>query len=160
MLEFDPEIVLMDCTAQCREEVISTLVNKMEVAGYVTSAYTENVLLREKSYPTGLPTEGVRVAIPHGMNADGILRQGIGIAKLTSPVTFCNMADANEELDVELVFLLANREAEAQLNDLRSLMECFSEADFLCQLKKANTAHELIMLLQEACAANDCSCTD
>lgn len=160
MLEFDPQIVLMDCTAQCREEVIGALVCAMEKAGYVTAAYTGNVLARENRYPTGLPTQGVRVAIPHGMNADGILRQGIGIARLTAPVKFCNMADANEELDVELVFLLANREADAQVEDLRALMECFSQDDLLLGLKEAKDARELICLLQGACERNACCCTE
>jgi mannitol/fructose-specific phosphotransferase system IIA component (Ntr-type) len=75
MLEFDPQIVLMDCTAQCREEVSGALVCAMEKAGYVTAAYTGNVLARENRYPTGLPTQGVR-GYPHGKNADGNLSRG------------------------------------------------------------------------------------
>lgn len=160
MLEFDSRIVLMDCRAQCREEVIGALVCAMEQAGYVTAAYTANVLTRESRYPTGLPTQGVRVAIPHGMNADGILRQGIGIAKLLAPVKFINMADANEELDVELVFLLANREADAQVEDLRALMECFSQEELLLGLKEATDAAELICLLRGACEQNACCCPE
>ena len=156
MLEFDPAIVLAGCGATSREQVIHSLVNAMEDAGYVTAAYLDNVLARENRYPTGLPTEGMHVAIPHGMNGDGILKPGVGVAQLCAPVSFRNMADPEEELGVELIFLLANREADAQLADLRDLMECFCEEELLYRLRQAQSAQELADLLTNACSANAC----
>lgn len=149
MLEFDRNNVLMGCVAENKEQVIQALVCAMEKSGFVTADYAQNVLDRERDYPTGLPTEGVKVAIPHGSSADGILRPGVGVAVLKSAVAFANMVDCTDLLDVELVFLLANKDPQDQLEDLQKLMECFSDEELLLRLKCAKDADDLLSILEE-----------
>ena len=57
--------ILLDLEAHDRTEAITHLSAVWEQAGIIKPGYGAAVIQREMEYPTGLPTEGVHVAIPH-----------------------------------------------------------------------------------------------
>ncbi len=59
------DIILLGVDATDREDAIRQLGKVMFDKGYVKDTYVDAVITREKSFPTGLPTEEVKVAIPH-----------------------------------------------------------------------------------------------
>ena len=58
---------------------------------------------------------------------------------MRQPVTFQNMADPDEGLDVMLVFMLANRDAEEQIQTLRNLAVLFGQPEKLVELRDQAT---------------------
>lgn len=142
MAEIDRDLILMDLLAETKEEVIRAIVGKMEEKGYVGQEYCREVLLREESFPTGLPSEGVITAIPHAFCKD-VKRTCMGAAQLRNPVGFYNASDNQEELPAELVFVMANADGdEAHLGVLQDLMNAICKKQMLMDLRSAKTAQE------------------
>jgi len=65
------------------------------------------------------------------------------VAVLHEPVTFQNMADPDEGLDVRLVFMLANRDPEEQIQTLRNLAVLFGQPEKLDELRNQTTLPEV-----------------
>lgn len=142
MLILDTETILLDCEASSREEAIRLAAGLLRQQGCIGEQYAEDVLAREADYPTGLPCDEAFVAIPHALSSD-VKRTGVGVLRLKTPVPFCNMANDEETLPVELVFLLANAsDGGSHLDDLQELMDCFSRVGLLEDLKKAQTPRQ------------------
>ena len=138
----DQDIIIINPAADTREEVIRAVTAKMQEKGYVGDSYCGAVLEREESDPTGLPSEGVMTAVPHAFCGE-VYRTGVGIASLANPVLFRNTVDPEEELPVELVFVMANESGEdAHLGDLQELMAVFSKKQLLLDLKQAENPRE------------------
>jgi PTS system galactitol-specific IIA component len=145
--------MVVGLSARDGEEVIRTLVELLHDNGCCELEYAEEVLEREALYPTGLPTEGVFIAIPHANSTGNIHKSTIGIALLDEPVKFRHMTDNDLELDVKIVFLLANRVPEEQLSDLRALMECFGDSpETLAEMAACETVDSLLGILERVCA--------
>ena len=62
-----------------------------------------------------------------------------GVAVLHQSVKFQNMADPDEDPDVLLVFMLANREAEEQIQTLKNLAVLFGQPEKLVELRDQAT---------------------
>jgi PTS system galactitol-specific IIA component len=150
MIEFDKELILLHEKAKDRDEIIGRLAGRMQKCGYIGPDYFPAVLEREKAYPTGVPTDGVKVAIPHAFSG-AVYKTGMALAVLDEPVKFRNMADPDEELDVEMVFLMANASgSDEHVDALQELMNCFSRADFLKDLRAAETPGQAASILAKS----------
>jgi len=89
-----------------QENIIQFLCARMVEKGFVTDAYAEQVIAREKIHPTGLPTLPVASAVPHA-DPIGVNQTAIALAVLQQPVTFCAMDNPSQKLDVSIVFLMS-----------------------------------------------------
>jgi len=147
MLEVSEENILIKLEAETKEEVIRILVDLLVKNAYLKTGYYDVVVEREVKYPTGLPTEGIKVAIPHGFSEDCVLKPAVGIATLARPVIFNNMFADDEELAVELVFLLALTNKEEQGKDLTRIMDVLSDSKLLCAIHAAKTGSEIKKLV-------------
>lgn len=134
MLEFNETLIAYDLQAANAREVIDVLASRMLAGGLVGEAYGLQTWAREQVHPTGLPTKPFCIAFPHA-DADGVHRSALGVAVLRQPVTFQNMADPDEGLDVQIVFMLANREPEEQIQTLRNLAALFGQPEKLVNLR-------------------------
>lgn len=148
MLKFDEKNIIINLQAEDRREVIEKLVKLMELNGNVKKEYYDDVMAREKQFPTGLPTEGVKVAIPHA-NSEAIVSSGVAVALLEKPVIFNNMGKPEEEIDTHIVFLIANANKSEQAKDLQILMECFSDEEALSKIHSSTTPYEVVKVLKE-----------
>ena len=138
MLEFNEALIAFDLQAKDAKEVIDLLAGKMRVQGLVADNYGEQTWTREMDHPTGLPTKPFCIAFPHA-DAEGVNRSALGVAVLRQPVIFQNMADPDEGLDVMLVFMLANRDPEEQIQTLRNLAVLFGQPEKLVELREQST---------------------
>jgi len=145
---FNEDLIMTGLPAESSDEVINSLVGKMADKGYVTPDYALEVTEREKKHPTGLPTQEVKVAIPHA-GADNVIKPGVALAVLKKPVVFCNMENPDQDLDVSIVFLLANKDSGDQLKDLQSLTGLFADPSILQRVVKSGSAKEIAELLNQ-----------
>jgi PTS system galactitol-specific IIA component len=62
-------------------------------------------------------------------------QSSLAVALMNQPVKFQNMADPDESLDVRMVFMLANRNPEEQVQTLRNLAMLFGQPEKLIELR-------------------------
>ena len=145
---FQPKLVLLNVSAETSEDVIRLGGKALYDAGYVKPSYTQFVLDREAEAPTGIPTPGIKVALPH-TDADYVNSPGAVFMQLQKPVKFISMEDLTTPLPVELVFQLALTDGHQQISALKSLMHLFYDAEKLQALKNAKDVKDAMSILDE-----------
>lgn len=130
-----PDFVKVGLEAADKESAIHSLAALLLEKKYVKNTYTDAVLTREKSFPTGLRTMGVHVAIPH-CDLGYCLKPGIAVGVLKEPVVFGEMATNDQFVDAKIIFLLAITEPEQQVVWLSRLVNLFQTPGFLTELSQ------------------------
>ncbi|GCF94400.1 PTS sugar transporter subunit IIA [Enterococcus florum] len=130
-----------------KEELLKKMSSVLMEEGFVKESYQHAVIERERVFPTGLPTPGISVAIPH-TDSEHVIKEGFLVGVLSQPVTFEIMASKQEYVDVELVFMLAIKEPEKQLVMLQSLIALCQEEKNLHLLKAGEQMDEVEQLLE------------
>ncbi|QLY80321.1 MULTISPECIES: PTS sugar transporter subunit IIA [Clostridium] len=143
----DLDLIELKLKAKSSQEVIEKLGNLMLSKGYVLDSYVDAVLTREETLPTGLPIDGFSVAIPH-TDSGHVNESTIAIATLEEPVEFNMMIDPTQKTKVQLVFLLAVKNPNAQVQLLKTLMSVFQNKELLMNLQKASSKEEVNELLR------------
>lgn len=137
------DLVLLDYEANSKEELLVNLSKVLKEKGYAKESYTEGILKREEIYPTGLNTAGVKVAIPH-TDAIHVEKPGILVAVLNKPVTFKEMGSGVNDVEAELIFMLAVKNPSHQVTTLSKLMSIFSDKEKLLSIYNSKSRKEVI----------------
>ena len=90
------------------------------------------------------------LAIPH-VDSKYIKKAGIAVVRLKKPILFQEMC-TNNDVDVNLVFMLLVKDKSKQVTTLSALMGCFSNEEALKQLmtgSKTEIIEELEKILEE-----------
>ncbi|WP_422444919.1 PTS sugar transporter subunit IIA [Thermoanaerobacterium sp. DL9XJH110] len=143
----DKDLIVLNLKAESRSDVISQLGNLMKKKGYVKETYKDAVLKREEKYPTGLPSEGIYVAIPH-TDGSHVNNSAIAVATLKTPVVFKMMGNPENEVNVEIVIMLAIKNPDDQIQLLKKLMSVFQNRELLLKLKTSRNREEVVDLLR------------
>nr|MBC7244520.1 PTS sugar transporter subunit IIA [Chloroflexota bacterium] len=149
----DEKLVCLNVRAADSDTVIRKLAEMLYACGAVKDSYGGAVCKREQQFPTGLPTRGVYVAIPHA-EAEHVNYTAIAVATCSPAVPFGNMADPEEKLPVELVIMVAVADSSQQVKMLQRLAEAFGEPETLLALKEARTPAKVVSLLRDKILAN------
>lgn len=144
---FSKEFILFDLEADNKEELLNQLAGKLYNAGYVKDTYADAVLERENVFPTGLPTAGVKVAIPHTY-AIHVNKPIIVVASLKKPVAFKEMGNGINDVMAELVFMLAVTDPKNEVTLLQKLMNIFTKENVLLELKASSDVDTTLNILQ------------
>jgi PTS system galactitol-specific IIA component len=134
LLRIQKSLVVIDLETSTAEQAIQVLADMLHQEGMVDEHYGAATIDRERKHATGLPTKPFSIAFPHA-DADGVVQSALAVASLKKPVVFRNMADPEEELEVELVIMLANKTPEEQINTLQNLAVLFGTPQKLSDLK-------------------------
>lgn len=137
------ELVLLNYEAKSKKELLTNLSQILIKKGYAKDSYLDGILKREEIYPTALYTEGVNVAIPH-TDAIYVNKPAILIATLKEPITFKEMANGINDVDVRLIFMLAIKDPKNQVITLSKLMSIFSNKDQLLDVYNSKSNKEVI----------------
>ena len=142
------DLVFMNYEAENKEELLGNLSEILRKKGYVKESYLEGILKREALYPTGLNTNGVKVAIPH-TDAIHVEKSAIVIAILKKPVIFKEMANELKDVHAELVFMLAIKNPKDQVPTLSKLMSILSNKERLLSIRNCKTSKEVVDILAQ-----------
>ncbi|MBO8141619.1 MAG: PTS sugar transporter subunit IIA [Firmicutes bacterium] len=140
-------VLELELEADSADAVINRLAEGMAERGFVRPGYGAAVRERERVSPTGLPARGAGVAIPHA-DPEFVLVPAIGFAKLTRPVFFGEMGNPEAAVPVQLVFMLAIRDSEGQLDALRRLIQFIQDDERLNMLKRARDKDAALAVLR------------
>lgn len=110
-----------------KEDVFKEVFSKLSAEGLVKPEFLENLLLREKNFPTGIDLSVVdpdlpNVAIPHTEGKFVNVCQVIPI-KCKNPITFYNMIEPQKKIEVSFLFMILNNDPEGQSNILAEIMD-------------------------------------
>lgn len=150
MNEFiDLETIFIKLEIADKKSLLEKLGTTLYAKGYVNEEYTCAVISREEKFPTGLNVQGkVKVAIPHA-DSRYVNRPQIVFASLKEPVYFNSMENAEEEIGVQLVFMLAVKDPDKHVVVLQKLMEMFSDEEVLTQLLSCSLPEEVKAILNK-----------
>lgn len=141
------KFVITDLESSSAQEAISFLSRSLHQAGYVKDTFEEAVLKREEEYPTGLPTAGIGVAIPH-TDADHVLKPTIAVGVLKKPVIFKEMGYPDSTVNVKLICVLA-LEKGGYVELLSKLVESIQDRTFLLQVCTEQDRSKIAMLFND-----------
>lgn len=135
-LFLDESIILLDIEGDTKEEVLKIIADQLVRKGLVKESFVPAVIQRENEFATGLPTNGVSVAIPH-TDREHVKGKAMSIAVLKKPVDFGVMGDDHQTVPVKIVFMLVMDEADSQLSLLQKLTQIFQKKEILEKIVRA-----------------------
>ncbi|MCM3568988.1 PTS sugar transporter subunit IIA [Neobacillus mesonae] len=122
--------ILLNLDVRTKDDLLEMMARNLIKNGYVKESFLKAIIAREKIFPTGLPTAGVHVAIPH-TDIEHVHKKTISVGVLKKPVDFSMMGGGGETVQVKLVFMLAMDEAHSQLELLQKLMAILQDRELL-----------------------------
>ena len=138
-----PGSVALHFSAHDSSDVITHLGNLLFAAGYVRDSFVDAALDRESRLPTGLPLSGeVNAAIPH-TEVEHVLKPGLAMATLTTPVNFQNMVMPEEAVPCRLVFVMALDQPKAQVEMLQEIAGILQDQVVIEQLMSASSFEDV-----------------
>jgi len=145
---FEESVILLNVEATTKEEVLEKVGQNLVKNDLVKPSFIPAIIKRESEFPTGLPTAGVSVAIPH-TDVEHVNQKTISVAVLKKPVDFAIMGDNSATTPVQIVFMLAMDEAHSQLSLLQKLMQVFQEEETLKYIVNQTNKASIKQLLEE-----------
>lgn len=133
----DVDAVCLKLDARDAADVIENLGIRLYIDGYVKDTFVDAALSREQKLPTGLPLGGeVNAAIPH-TDVIHVLKPGVAMATLKRPVVFKNMINPDEDVKVQLVFLLSLEKPKTQIEMLQEIAGVLQKPETVQKLMSA-----------------------
>src|SRR4030066_2057583 len=146
---FDEKMIRVGAQAGTTEEAIRLLGDMMAQEGFVEETYWEDVYQREQTFPTGLPTQPVAIAIPHA-DPDRVIKSGIAIAVFDQPVKFRIMgSNEPDELDVPVVFMLALKDFKQQTAVIRDLLTLIQSKTIISDIHQAGSTADVFKAINK-----------
>lgn len=146
--ELKESLIFTKLSAVNYQEVMEKIGGALIQEGYGKESYVKALIDREAEFPTGLDVDGIGVAIPH-TDVSHVKRQGVAIAVLKQPVTFLQMGTDDEEVEVEIVFMLAVVNPSEHMERLQRILAMIQDTKVLQKLKKAKTKTQMIEIVKE-----------
>jgi PTS system galactitol-specific IIA component len=146
----DPQAVCLRVTAPSADAVIGVLADRLAAIGVVAQSWKAAAIEREAAMPTGLPLAGdFAVAVPH-TDPEHVLRPGLAIATLETPVPFRSMEDPATTVPARVVFAIALRDKHEQIDMLQTIAGLLQSPDQLRRMASAKNRDELFAALDQA----------
>lgn len=133
---FDESMILKLEHVDSNIKALCLLAGYLFEKGYVKEGYEAAILEREASFPTGLSTGKINIAIPHA-DTSYVNQAAICVGVAEKPVKFCAMDEPDHQIDVSVIIMLALKEAHGHLKMLQKVVELIKDQD---NLKKIVTA--------------------
>ena len=125
------------------KELIQLMAQRLINEDLVNRDFLEAILERENEYPTGVPIGEIAAAIPH-TDAVHVKRSAMVVSILKDPVYFANMANPDQKLPVQIVFMLAMKEPAFQVSWLKKLLKFLNTPQNLQTLQTIKTEQDMV----------------
>jgi galactitol PTS system EIIA component len=145
---FGVETIELQHESETAVDALESLAKSLFQQGFVKESYIEAIISREQQHPTGLPSPGLSIAIPH-TDPEHVLKSRIAIATLKNPVTFSMMGSPEVKIPVRIVFMLAIQDPKKQPEVLKQLTKVFQNGELLNEIGNAQKKEKVVELLSE-----------
>lgn len=134
------DVVVLD-EIKTREEAISHISNYLEKKGYVNKQYVDATIKREYTFPTGLSTKPIGIAVPHS-ERENVIKPAVIMGICKKPIEFYKMEDSESKMEVGVIFLLALQGENSHLNYLKNIVNYCKYEENLKKLYYAESTDE------------------
>ncbi len=139
--------------AKTKDDLFKELFYKLKKDDLVTDDFLEMVKTREKSYPTGMDMSLVdpnisNIAIPH-TEPSAVKMTRIIPVKLNNNISFNNMIDPSQVLEVKFIFMILNDESGNQTNILSDIMDFVTQTPDINNLFNIDSVDEIYKFIEE-----------
>ena len=141
------DLVVNGVDAKDAEDAILQVGQYLLKAGFVKDTYIDAVAKRETEFPTGLQLKEMGVAMPHTAGVH-VNTPAVCVAKLAHPVTFGHMGDPDTKVQAELLFMMAIKDPNAQLETLQKVMGVITNPAAVAEFKAAGDKAALYKVAQ------------
>lgn len=141
------ELMEINLDAPSKEAAIKILADKLKALDYVTNDYYENVIKREKIFPTGLPTV-IPIAMCH-TEREFVKQSALAVGTLKNPIKFREMGAPDRFVKAEIIFLLALNDPKDQVAWLRKMMTVFKSREVMDNIKFSVNNKELTDIIKK-----------
>jgi PTS system galactitol-specific IIA component len=141
------ELIIPKMKANSQEEVFKRLYELLLKNGYVKESFLEGIKKREQSFPTGLLLNKYNVALPH-TDVEHVLKSAVAVATLSKPIVFKNMANPQQDVNVNIVFMIALNESGGQVKMLQQIVQLIQNDSLLEELMMAESGKEIIKVIK------------
>lgn len=139
------DLIFLDGKFKSSNKFLSYISDELFKKGYVKETFKESIQKREKEYPTAIGTKKYNLAIPH-TDSQHVNKPGIVFVKFSDRCNFKEMC-TNNDIDVDMAFVLLVTQKEEQVVLLSKLMDIFSKDDFLETIYKEKDCSKIVKLL-------------
>ena len=136
------ELILYGVEAKYANEAIDKVGNVLYTNGYVRDTYIPAVKEREVDFPTGLQLQTYGIAMPHTAGIH-VNVPAICVAKLAEPVIFGHMGEPEHKVEARILFMMAIKDPDKQLEMLQSMMSVFTNDEAMLEFDATKDAAEL-----------------
>jgi len=136
------ELVCSKLKAKDKEDCLRKIGKILYDNGFVKDTYIDALLKREEIYPTGLNLKGISIAMPH-TDRIHVNKAAIAIVILENTVEFKHMGCTGEDVNAEIIFMMAITDPNDQLENLKKVMLAFNDPSIVNEFKNAKTDEEL-----------------
>lgn len=144
-LRSEKDLIHLRVNAHNVEELLKELCSNVLEKKFIEPIFVENVIEREKTFPTGLPTD-IPLAIPHVH--EGCIKSFFSMAICENPIEFESMDGSDEKIPVKLVFLFGITNPSQQTKILMKFCEIFQNNEILTSMLNVNNEKELVDILK------------
>ena len=135
----NPEFIQLANEATDWQSAIALAAQPLLDKGYIKQTYIDGMIDSvNKSGPYIVLAP--KVAVPHASPSCGVNKLGFSLLRLKQPVSFGN---SDEDLNVQLIFVLAAVDSSSHLNALKQLSMILDEEDNIDTLIHMNSAEEI-----------------
>lgn len=142
----DKDLIELDVKSEDKDELLRHMGEKLLIKNIVKETYPEAVVMREKEFPTGIPSKSIGIAIPHTV-AEHVNEPKVAISILKNPIEFQMMGEPSEKVQVSLIIMIAINNPDLQIDFLQKLVSIIEDHDLLLQIKNAESIDKVYGLL-------------
>lgn len=143
---FDKDLIYNNLKAKTNMEVIETMATTLYEKGFVKEKFIESIMKREEDFPTGIPSDGIKIALPHS-DYKFVKRSAISVASLEVPIEFNSMEEPSKALPVRVVIMLALDKPNGHLEMLSKLTLLMKDRKKLTMIAEAKSKNEIYEII-------------
>ncbi|MCI1822271.1 MAG: PTS sugar transporter subunit IIA [Megasphaera sp.] len=132
-----------------RDDLFNKMCTILNEKGFVKASFLKGISNREKIYPTGLEMGNYGCALPH-TDVEHVINPAIAIATLKRPVKFNVMGDSSNEVEVNIIFMLALHKKEDQVVILKELATLIQNVDVITAIREATSGNEILEIIKNS----------
>lgn len=145
-LFLEREMIFPKLEFDSRTEVLQYMAHQFTKFDLAKESYAAALIEREAHFPTGISARAFDIAIPH-CASENVNRTSMAVATLTHSVDWHAMDDPNTILQPTVVFMLAIKDPDKQIETLQKIMAIIQNSQLLQDISVAVTRDEIFSKL-------------
>ncbi|MBF7096091.1 PTS sugar transporter subunit IIA [Alkalibacter mobilis] len=146
--EFSPDFVIVGIHGLSDLDAIEKTVDQIIEKKIVGPEYKDAIIGREKTYPTGLPTKGQGVAMPH-TDGEFVNVESFFVSVLNKPVYFKEMGNSRNTVKVRILFIPIMKNSKSQLEMLQVIVNLIQNETLVDQIANEKDPKEVYDIISK-----------